>query len=132
MTFDGQYLTYAEYRDLGGSLEETPFNLLEYEARKQIDLRTQKRLVGIEEIPEEVKICDFHLIQKIETYVEATSKASSNISNESIDGYSITYITSTQMGEVISSKNTEIQDIIMHDLYGLIVNGEHVIYNGVK
>ena len=41
--FSGQYLTYLEYQSLGGTLEETPFNLLEYEARKQIDLRTQRR-----------------------------------------------------------------------------------------
>jgi len=128
--FEGQYLTYAEYTSLGGTLEQTPFNLLEYEARKQIDLRTQNRLVGVEEIPKQVKLCDFHLIAKIESYAEAASKANSSVENESIDGYSIKYITATQMEGLISSKNTEFQDIMMHDLYGVIVNGEHIIYNG--
>ena len=28
MEFNDQYLTYQEYADLGGTLEETPFNLL--------------------------------------------------------------------------------------------------------
>ncbi len=132
MTFDGQYLTYAEYQSLGGSLEETPFNLLEYEARKQIDIRTQRRLIELETIPEAVKMCDFHLIQKIETYAAAEASTGGNKASESIDGYSITYITPQQIGQIISSKNTDIQDTVMNDLYGLIVNNEHVIYNGVK
>ena len=30
MEFNGQYLTYNEYKALGGSLDITPFNLLEF------------------------------------------------------------------------------------------------------
>ena len=40
MTFDNQYLTYDEYDELGGTLEELPFNLLEYECRKITDRKT--------------------------------------------------------------------------------------------
>ena len=29
MEFKGQYLTYNEYKSLGGNLNQTPFNLLE-------------------------------------------------------------------------------------------------------
>lgn len=133
MTFDGQYLTYAEYQDLGGTLEETPFNLLEYEARKQIDIRTQKRLVGLEEIPQEVKLCVLHLISKIESFANTIQTISqSNVTSESIDGYSVSYLSPSEISNIVSSKNIEFDDIIMTDLYGLIVNKEHVIYNGVK
>lgn len=133
MTFDGQYLTYAEYQDLGGTLEETPFNLLEYEARKQIDIRTQKRLVGLEEIPQEVKLCVLHLISKIESFANTIQTASqNNVTSESIDGYSVSYLSPSEISNIVSSKNIEFDDIIMTDLYGLIVNKEHVIYNGVK
>ena len=131
--FDGKYLTYLEYKSLGGTLEETPFNLLEYEARKQIDLRTQRRLVGLDTIPNEVKLCDFHLINKIESFantIQATSQ--NNITNESIDGYSVTYISPNEISNIISSKNYDLQDIMMTDLYGVIVNKEHIIYNGAK
>ena len=137
MSFEGQYLTYSEYQTLGGTLEETPFSLLEFEARKQIDLRTQKRLVGQSEIPDEVKICVYHLIDKIKNYSESTESASSSdgsIASESTDGYSISYnqVNATQIQEIIKSKSVELEDIILTDLYGLIVDGEHVIYNGVK
>ena len=55
MEFKGQYLTYKEYKALGGSLDQTPFNLLEFEARKKVDEKTQRRLLKETTIPEEVK-----------------------------------------------------------------------------
>lgn len=131
MTFEGQYLTYQEYLDLGGSqIEETPFNLLESEARNQIDLRTHQRLIGEKEIPEKVKICDFNLIQKIQSYVKSTSGVSGNVASESTDGYSVSYVTASQIKEIVVSKNVELQDIMLSDLYGVIVNGEHILYDG--
>ena len=132
MSFENQYLTYDEYEELGGTLEETPFNLLEYEARKQIDIRTQNRLKNEDTIPDEVKLCCYHLIDRINSYSSASESASGNIANESTDGYSISYITATQISEIIKSKNTELENIIMTDLYGVIVNNEHIIYNGVR
>lgn len=131
MEFSGQYLTYLEYKALGGTLDQTPFNLLEFEARKQIDLRTQKRLVGIVNIPQEVKLCDYHLINKIEKYTESMSSVGGNIKSENIDGYSVTYATANEVEGIINTKSVELDDIIMTDLFGVVVNGEHVIYNGV-
>ena len=55
MDFSGQYLTYSEYKVLGGQLDQTPFNLLEYDVRKEIDKQTLGRLVNLEEQREEVK-----------------------------------------------------------------------------
>ena len=138
MTFEGQYLSYAEYQSLGGSaIGLMPFNILEFEARKQIDLRTQKRLVDIEDIPDDVKLCVFHLMNSIMDYSNSITSASSSngtIASENTDGYSISYNQSdaTQIQEIVKSKKVEIDDIILNDLYGVIVNGEHIIYNGVK
>ena len=132
MNFEGQYLTYAEYILLGGTLEEMPFNILEFEARKQIDLRTQNRLKNEETQPQDVKLCVFHLIEKINSYASTTESASGNITSESIDGYSISYLTANQISEIVKSKNSELQDIMLNDLYGVIVNNEHIIYNGAN
>ena len=62
MEFSGQYLTYNEYKALGGQLDQTPFNLLEYDVRKEIDKETLGRLVNLEEQREEVKMCVWELI----------------------------------------------------------------------
>ena len=131
MEFSGQYLTYEEYKALGGTLNLTPFNLLEFESRKQIDLKTQRRLVGVQEIPEEVKLCDFHLINKIESYAKSTNTTSGNVKSENTNGYSVTYITASEIKSIIESKKTELEDIIVTDLFGIVVNGEHILYGGV-
>lgn len=63
MEFNGQYLTYEEYLALGGNhLDLMPFNILEKEARSEIDKRTFGRLVNLESQNENVKLCVFQLI----------------------------------------------------------------------
>ena len=62
MELSGKYLTYNEYRTLGGTLDETPFNLLEYEARKEIDKETQGRLINLNVQSEDTKMCIFQFI----------------------------------------------------------------------
>ena len=137
MTFEGQYLTKEEYIALGGNPEigDMPFNLLEFEARKQIDLRTQNRLkdVDSEDIPQEVKLCVYTLINSIESYASATSNVSNNgnVASESTDGYSISYITANQISDIVKSKCDELDDIIRTYLLGVIFNGQHLMYLGV-
>ena len=41
MDFQNRYLTYEEYKELGGNLPQMPFNLLEYQAEKKIDMQTK-------------------------------------------------------------------------------------------
>ena len=65
MEFNGQYLTYNEYKALGGNLDQTPFNLLEYEARRKVDERTQQRLKNVNDIPQEVKLCEYTIINNV-------------------------------------------------------------------
>ena len=136
MEFSGQYLTFTEYRGLDGTLAETPFNLLEFESRRQIDIRTQNRLKEIdsEDIPQEVKLCVFRLIETINNYIVSIESATgnSNIASENIDGYSVTYVKSTQIKEIIQSKSAEIEDIIRTYLLGVVYNGEHLMYMGVE
>lgn len=62
MDFEGQYLEFDEYKELGGSLNETPFNILEFEARKEIDKKTLGRLINLKEQTIETKMCVFQLI----------------------------------------------------------------------
>ena len=131
MEFSGQYLTYNEYKSLGGNLDQTPFNLLEYEARRIIDNRTLQRLKEIEIIPQEVKMCMFSLINTINNYA-SQGQTSKNISSESVGSYSVSYTTGTQIQETINSKNAELTYIVLTYLTGVIVNGEHLVYLGVN
>ena len=136
MTFEGQYLTYAEYQALGGSaIGKMPFNLLEFEARRQIDIRTFNRLkyIDSEDIPQEVKLCEYTLINGLQDFANSNSNISSNgnIASESTDGYSISYVTADKISEIIKSKQSDIDDIIRTYLLGVVCNGEHLMYCGV-
>ena len=134
MTFEGQYLTYAEYQALGGSaIGEMPFNLLEFEARRQIDIRTFNRLKDSDEIPQEVKLCEYALINSINEFATSTSNIASNgnVASENTDGYSVSYITSDKISNVVNSKQDEINNIIETYLMFVTYNGEHLMYIGV-
>lgn len=113
MEFSEQYLTYEEYKGLGGTLSEMPFNILEFEARKRIDNRTQNRIKYMNSKPNEVKLCVNAMINTLVQYVVDSSKSiNKNVASESIDGYSVSFITGSQIQEAIKSKKSELEDIM--------------------
>lgn len=113
MEFSGQYLTYEEYNLLGGTLSEMPFNILEFEARKKIDNRTQNRIKYMDNKPNEVKLCTNAMINTLVQYAVDSSKGiNKNVASESIDGYSVSFITGSQVQEAIKSKKSELEDIM--------------------
>ena len=135
MTFEGQYLTYAEYQALGGSaIGEMPFNLLEFEARRQIDIRTFNRLKDSKDIPQEVKLCEYNLINSISLFTTTTETIidNGNVKSENTDGYSISYISAGEISNIVKSKQNEIDDIVRTYLLGVIYNEEHLMYCGVE
>ena len=135
MEFEGQYLTYEEYKGLGGELDLMPFNLLEFEARRRIDIRTQNRLKDVDsgDIPQEVKMCEYNLINSINGFASAMTTISNNgnVASFNSDGYSESYLTPAQIQDVVKSKSAELDDIVRTYLLGVIFNDEHLMYLGV-
>jgi hypothetical protein len=109
MEFTNQYLTYNEYQELGGTLNETPFNVLELEAQKNVDKYTFGRLQNLKQQINEVKVCIFKLIGLIDTY-NTYENQNKSISSESTDGYSISSSQATE--NVSKAKINEIKAII--------------------
>lgn len=134
MEFSGQYLTYEEYRALGGTLTLTPFNLLEFEARRQIDIRTFNRLKELDsaDIPQEVKMCELEMINNISSYDAMMNSTSQNggKKSENTDGYSVTYASAEDAQKVTEAKRADFDSTIRNYLLGVIVNGEHIVYCG--
>ena len=127
MEFEGQYLTYQEYLALGGTLEEMPFNLLEFDARKRIDKRTFGRLVDKGQEYKEVKLCIYNMIITLNSYssYDTQNKA---ISSENTDGYSISY--GTPQKSITEAKNSELEDIINSYLANVVIDNVPVLYRG--
>ena len=120
MEFNNQYLTYNEYKSLGGTLEETPFNILEAEGRLNIDNYTYGRLKNLSSQVNEVKLCVNALINILQSYAESNSR-DKGIASEHTDGYSITYagitiqLTEAQRNEVKNIINTYLAECKLED-----------------
>lgn len=127
MEFDNQYLTYEEYKSLGGTLGKMPFNILELKARQIINERTQNRLKDVEDIPVEVKVCVYHLVNIASSYQSKVSDVS--VASESTDGYSISYKSGTDLTE---EQKKQYDDVMETDLYGVIVDNTPILYLGVN
>ena len=127
MEFEGQYLTYQEYKALGGTLDEMPFNLLEFNARMKIDERTFGRLINKGQKYQEVKLCVYNMITTLNSYssYDTQNKA---ISSESTDGYSISY--GTPQKSITEAKNSELEDIINSYLANVVIDNVPVLYRG--
>ena len=129
MEFNNQYLSYEEYKSLGGTLGEMPFNILELKARQIINERTQNRLKDVGKIPQEVKNCVYDLINTMNKYNLSNNSTSSNVSSENIDGYSVTYKSGTELTE---EQKKQYDDVMETDLYGVIVDNTPILYLGVN
>lgn len=128
MDYGTKYLTYSEYQNLNGSLNnESAFNLLEYKSRKIIDKYTFNRFNGATTIPTELKVCMRDMIELVNSY-ETELTRNKGVSSESADGYSISYSTPTK--DLEQAKNSEIKGIIENYLSNTKVNNIFVLYRG--
>ena len=130
MEFQGQYLTYQEYQSLGGTLNQMPFNLLEFEARKTIDRYTFDRLSNLESQVKEVKCCVYDLITALGSYNTAMA-SNKGVASESIDGYSISYLGTSNEQE--NGKKSQIKGIIENWLSTCkLDDGTPYLYRGAR
>lgn len=59
------YLTFEEYKDMGGTLSEGAYSRFERKAEYYLDYWTLDRIKNFEEIPECVKDAMFEVIEKL-------------------------------------------------------------------
>lgn len=102
-----QYLTYEEYLDWGGTLDEGMFNQAEIKARARIDAMTMGRVKAMAEIPEQVKAAMMDCISVDQTY-SASAQASSPIAASfTTDGYSESYGSAESRTAVVEKQLTD-------------------------
>lgn len=134
------YLTYEEYQNMGGTLDETTFADLEFEARCKVDWWTFNRLKNETEHPEALKRCMYKLIQLIQQIQAASalngensgsSESSAGIASMSNDGVSISYnvLSASQAAELASKQ----LDSCIRQYLGDVKNslGQKVLYRGL-
>lgn len=124
-----QYLTYDEYVNYGGTMDEADFPVAEFKARSRIDWLTMARVQNMKVVPEEVKLAMMVII-KVDSKFSATSQVESAIvSSFSTDGYSESYGSIfEQAGYADKQVNREVTKM----LFGIVDDyGEPLIFRGL-
>lgn len=135
------YLTYQEYIEYGGTLDETAFNDLEYQARMYVDWYTFNRLHAPETvITEPIKECMFHIMKLIQTRLDALNTPvegesvgymGAGIASQSNDGVSISYNVLSAK-EVIDNSSKELDDMMKMYLQGIRNSlGHRLLFRGL-
>ena len=142
MDMSPRYLTYDEYTEVGGTLDETEFNYYAYEAESYIDWYTFNRLHNTTEIPDAVKRCEVYLIRLIQERLAAlgisTVDGSGNVDNtlksilsQSNDGVSVSY-NSLGARDALSGLSKEIEQTVDRFLQGVANElGRKLLYRGL-
>ena len=137
------YLTYDDYVDKGGTLSETDFDFLAYEAGSYIDWYTFNRLKGCETIPNEVIDCEFYLIRLLQIKLGAlgvgslessdggTTGISQSIASQSNDGVSVSY-NSMSAHDALTAISDEAEKAVKRYLQGVTNElGRKLLYRGL-
>ena len=148
------YLTYEEYQNMGGTLDETAFNDFEFEAECIINWYTFNRLKNETEWPVEVQRCMFALIKLAKLKADSmvlgsqstqvtddqghttTTTTMSAIASQSNDGVSISYnmVSATQLFQSLSPRmrGGEVENTVQMYLQGVMNSlGQKVLYRGL-
>ena len=133
------YLTYLEYKAMGGTLDETTFNDLEFEAEALVNWYTFNRLKNDTTFPNELKRLMKYLINLLNIQAGVlnsssngdTQGATSNIASQSNDGVSISYNV-LNASELAQSCKVQAGDAIKKYLQGVMNEaGRELLYRGV-
>lgn len=136
------YLTFEEYQNYGGTLSETAFNGVIYDAQIKIDYYTFNRLINDTEIGDKVKRATYKIIELIRDYNNYMDKVKDMdkpiVKSSSNDGVSQTY--GGYAGNTSMNDIKALSDKLDKDIYVAIrqyLNGERnqkgevLLYRGV-
>lgn len=136
------YLTYDEYLNYGGSLDETIFNDLGFRASSIVDRYTFNRFRNDTIYPDELKRLIFRLITMMNLSdnllgmtAEGLGSSSGSVSSQSNDGVSISYNTmsANDLYRLVGgSGGNAVTDSIKYYLSGVRNEaGQLVLYRGL-
>ena len=130
------YLTYEEYQNMGGTLDETTFNDLIFEAESILNHYTFNRLVNDTEFPYAVKRSVYEILKLVNNKANTLNSGGEDgsvgqIASQSNDGVSISYNV-LSASDLLSASRDETSNIIKMYLQGVKNEaGRLVLYRGV-
>lgn len=109
-----QYLTYQEYRSIGGTADESAFPLLERQARARLDYWTQGR---IDDVDDDIRLCITLIVNALDS-VQRSEQAVTSFSN---DGVSVSFGSRKTGEEAMSSVYGQVAEILPVELISAVI-----------
>lgn len=123
------YLSYDEYKEMGGTMEQADFTLAEFKAEKRIDYLTDSRVKAMAEVPEAVKLCIMAIMEmesKVGTEAQVSNPVVTSFNN---DGYSESY------GKAMGAEDADkaMNGLVKEYLYGEVDDyGVPLLFRGLN
>ena len=108
------YITYEQYKALGGTANSSAFPRLEQLARKKLDYWTQRRITGPDD---DIRLCMVLIIDAM----GKISRGEKDVSSVSNDGVSVTYASARTEEQMMGSVYDQIVEILPVELVSLEV-----------
>lgn len=133
------YLSYQEYQSMGGTLEETTFNDIEFEAEAYVNWVTFNRLKKDTEYPEALKRCMYALIRLVQNKIAALTPQQGGsqggttlgVASQSNDGVSISYnvMSAKDIMQESTAEMRKTVDMYLQDVTNEL--GQKLLYRGL-
>lgn len=129
---DKQYLTYDEYTDLGGKVDQAAYNRLETKARKTVDYYTSDRIRNDFETAEPESFTYYQslkmlMVELIDTEILTDIANNKQVSSETNSGVSRSFVTYTDI-QFANMKYRLIRTYLTGEVSG---KGVSLLYMGV-
>ena len=122
-----KYLSYTEYRNLGGNLDVAAFTRQIFRAERKVDAHTFGRLISAPAVSATVKAC----LRRLVEYMNMTDNAendgqrAASIGN---DGVSVTYAAGPTRAEIAAREEAIICEYLIRERDA---DGSPLLYRGV-
>ena len=134
------YLSYTDYQNMGGTLDEATFANLEFEAESIINWYTFNRLKKETEMPTEVTRLMYYLIDKLDKLLKAQDSAMAvgvdgtaekAVASQSNDGVSVSYV-NLSYSDLINLFRQNEANAVKRYLQGVMNSlGHRLLYRGI-
>lgn len=127
------YLTYDEYEGMGGQLPAAAFSVLEFRARKAVDMLTHGRVADEQPVREAVKLAVYALVGEMDADEKrAAAYDGREVQSMSNDGVSVTFSAAAAGGDAARAQNARYNNVLKAFLFGEVTeDGVPLIYAGV-
>ena len=111
------YLSYIEYKELGGTMNEATFNKNEFEIENKIDYLTNGRIKNLSQVPQAVKMLCFRLGTSFWEKVEIDAPNNLTSYSNGIESFGYANTTTSSQSSSISVIDKQINNLVAEYLW---------------